>query len=120
MSNYAQNKAQSMTVTNDPTMTDQSQATDTDINVIVGRYGIGPLAMGTNKQGMTGDFSQLPEDLRGFIDMGRSIETLREKLPPELQNKSVEEIVALTPEQLTNILNPSPPSAPTENEETSK
>lgn len=117
---YYENRKRARTENNDPTETDQSQANDADINVIVGRYGIGNVASGNNQQGMSGDFTALPEDLRGFIEMGRNMENLRETLPPQLRDRTTEDILALTPEQLTNILTPEPPppAASAENKET--
>lgn len=106
---YAANKAASITFTDldkDPTLTDQSQANDTDINVIVKRYGIHAQAPGNPAQPMYGDFSGLPTDLRGFIEVGRTLEENRQRLPEPLRDKPIEELFALTPEQLTAILTP--------------
>lgn len=113
MAYYALNKANSRTVNKQPTKTDQSQARETDINVIVGRYGIGGTVPGPGGQPITGDFTELPQDLRGFIEKGRELEKLRADLPKELQTKTTEELLALTPAELTTILTPpAPPPAP--------
>lgn len=113
MSNYARNKAKSIIHTEGETLTDQSQARETDINVIVSRYGITNQMPGTGAQPIYGDFTQLPKDLREFIDLGRSIEDRRAELPPELREMPIEELLALTPEQLTDKLTPSPTPSPT-------
>lgn len=111
---YALNKANSRTVNKGPTKTDQSQARETDINVIVGRYGIGGTVPGPGQAPMTGDFTELPQDLRGFIEKGRELDKLRAQLPKELAGKSTEELLALTAEQLTTILTPPAPPPATE------
>lgn len=97
------------------TMTDQSQAHDTDINVIVKRYGVFGQAPGIDKEPIYGDFSDLPTDLRGFIEMGRTLEDERARLPEPLREMSMEELFALTPEKLTEILTP-PATKPAEGE----
>ena len=98
------------TVNNEPTMTDQSQKSQTDINVIVTQFlRTGQTPVG--KPGMYADFSQLPEDLRGFIEMGRSIETLHSSLPPELQDLKAHELFAMTNEQImARIVPPNKPA----------
>lgn len=97
------------------TMTDQSQAHDTDINVIVKRYGVFGQAPGIDKEPIYGDFSDLPTDLRGFIEMGRTLDDERARLPEPLREMSMEELFALTPEKLTEILTP-PATKPAEGE----
>lgn len=101
------------TINTDPTLTDQSQAKETDINVIVGRYGIGNTMPGHNKQGIYGDFTNLPTDLRGYIDTARELEKIRGRLPPQLRDKPTEELMALKPEDIKKILTPEPTPAPT-------
>lgn len=110
---YAENKANARTVNTEPSLTDQSQARETDINVIVGRYGIsGQLPQG-GSQPMYGDFSRLPTELRDFIEMGRTLDQRRAELPAELRDLPTDELLALTPEQLTNKLTPpADPPAP--------
>lgn len=92
-----------------PTLTDQSQAAETDINVIVKRYGVHGQAPGTTREPMYGDFTGLPTDLRGFIETGRALEEHRERLPEKLRDMPITELLALTPEELTNILTPPAP-----------
>lgn len=107
---YAFNKANSRTRTTGKSLTDQSQAKETDINIIVNRFlktGNRPLAA---KQPIAGDFSQLPRDLRGFIHQARSIRRLRERLPDALKEKTVEELMSLTGDELKKIL--APPAEP--------
>lgn len=114
---YYKNKTAAMTHTTKPTLTDQAAAHETDRNVIMARYQIHGQLPGSAKQPMYADFSALPGDLRGFLDQARSLKTLRGQLPPQLQKHSMEELLALTPEQLTTILTPpAPPPAPKEEE----
>lgn len=103
-SNYKRNKELAKYRDDTPTLTDQASAKDTDINVIVGgflRHGTVP---GTTKEAMYEDFSQLPEDLRGFIERGRTIETNRGLLPEVLRTLPIDELLALTPETLREKL----------------
>jgi len=111
MSNYTRNKKAAITYNNSPTLTDQSQANSTDINVIVGQFNISGRVPGAAGEPMTGDFTQYPRDLREMIDMGRSLEAKRRQLPKELRDKPMEELLALTPEQLKTILTPPQPKA---------
>lgn len=105
---YRKNKELAVTHTTQPTLTDQSAAHETDRNVIMSRYMIHGQMPGSAKQPMYADFAALPGDLRGFLDHARSLKTLRGQLPTQLQKHSLEELLALTPEQLTTILTPPP------------
>lgn len=107
MSNYAANKIASQTRNNGkPSLTDQSQARDTDINVIVGRYLKTGAAPGAPVAPINGDFTELPQDLRGFIETSRTIHKHRHQLPEKLRNMPVDELMRLTPDALANILKP--------------
>lgn len=105
---YLTNKQKARTRTTEPSLTDQSQAYDTDINVIVGRFLKTGAAPGTAQEPMSGDFSELPEDLRGYIEASRSIKDTRRRLPTALKDMPIEELLALTPDKLTDILTPPP------------
>lgn len=98
-----------------PTLTDQSAAQTTDLNVIVNQFlrtGQSP-----NKGNPRyGDFSGLPTDLRSMIETSRSVNNLRRNLPPQLKDLAVEKLLALTPDDLAKILAPPPPKE--ENKET--
>jgi len=99
------------TVNTEPTLTDQSQAQATDINIIVTQFlrtGHAPQA----RQGQYGDFTQLPTDLRGFIEMGRSISKHQNELPEQLREIPIEYLVRMTNEQINDILRP--PEEPAE------
>ncbi|QXP08150.1 MAG: internal scaffolding protein [Arizlama microvirus] len=109
---YAQNKARTRTTDKTPTQTDQSQAHETDINVIVKRYATTRRVPGTTSEPLYGDFTELPTDLRGMIETSRDIQARRRELPAALRDMPIEELLALTPERITNIL--TPPTATTE------
>lgn len=107
--NYARNKALARFKNTEPSKTDQSQAADTDINVIVKRYGVYGTAPGTMKQPLFADFSQIG-DLRQMIEQTRDISRLRRSMPKQLAEMPLEDLLALNEEQLKNIL--APPGAP--------
>lgn len=97
------------TVDNTPTMTDQAGSEDTDINVIVKRYGVyGTMPQGTKQARFGEDYSQLPDDLAGFIYTARSVERLRGELPFELANLTMEELVTYDTQQLAELLKAKP------------
>ena len=93
------------TVNTEPTLTDQSQAKATDINIIVTQF----LRTGQAPQaapGQYGDFTELPQDLRGFIEMGRSISKHQSELPEQLREVPIEYLVRMTNEQINAMLKP--------------
>lgn len=93
------------TFNNEPTMTDQSQARDTDINVIVGAFGIANVTGATGTP-MYEDWTEMPTDLRGWIEQARSLEQHRNALPDALKTMDIQELLGLTPEQLAAKLKP--------------
>lgn len=95
-------------------LADQSQADDTNINVILRKYGATGVAMGVAGPPQYLDHTQLPEDLREAYDQIRNVGRLRDSLPDALRNKPLEELNALTLEQLNAILHPpaAPPAPP--------
>lgn len=96
-----------------PSMTDQSGAEDTDINVIVKRYGVyGTVPSGTKQPQFGQDTSDWPTDLAQAMEVARSLHTLRQNLPEPLQNMPDDELMSLTPEQIVNIIKP--PEKPAE------
>lgn len=114
MSNYARNKARAITRNTEPTLTEQSMAKDTDINVIVGRFRITGRVPGAQGQPMSGDFTQMPDDLRGYIEAAKGMKKHWNGLPEKLRNLPMDKLLALTPTELTNILTPpaQPPAQP--------
>lgn len=108
---YEKNRLRARTNSTQPTMTDQSQARETDINVIVQRFTVTGRVPGPSTQPIAGvDFTKMPEDFRGFIHKARTLEENRRKLPKELRDMPIGELMALTPEQLTAKLTPPAPS----------
>lgn len=106
MSRYKTNKARAVYIETKPTLTDQSQASDTDINVIIARAKQGQMAPGAKTAPMYEDFASLPADLREAIEQANSVQRLRFKLPEALREKPVEELISLTAEQLKAIVDP--------------
>lgn len=112
---YKQRKDAAIYRNTEPTLTDQSSAKDTDVNVIMKTYAIHGQAPGTNKQPMHGvDFTELPNDLREFIETGRTLNEHMARLPKELRDLTAEQLFALTPEQLKDKLTPAPKEPPEE------
>lgn len=109
--NYQRNKQLSKTKPKKPSMTDQAGARETDINVIVKQFTVSGRVNGTTKEPMYQDFSELPRDLRGFIEMGRGLSENADKLPKQLRDLAPEELFALTREQITAKLTPPQPEA---------
>lgn len=102
-------KAKLATDDQTPTMTDQSGAEDTDVNVIVKRYGVyGTMAQGTAKPLYGQDFSELPNDLATAIETVRGLETLKDQLPDGLKNLTIEDLMTYTPEAITRLAQPEP------------
>jgi len=104
--NWQKNKELAITRDTTPTMTDQAGARDTDINVIVGQFLTTGRVPGTTKEPIYEDFSQLPKDLRGFIEMGRALEEHRKELPAQLRGIPIDRLVGLTKDQIDAILAP--------------
>ena len=93
------------TENNEPTLTDQSAAKATDINIIVNQF----LRTGQQPAGRQkhyADFTELPTDLRGFIEMGRSIAKHQAELPEQLREIPVEYLVRMSNEQINAMLTP--------------
>lgn len=114
---YRDRKAAAITYTTEPTLTDQAAARDTDINVIVAQFTIHGQVPGQTGQPMYDDFTQLPSDLRGFIERSRELETAKAKLPDALKKLSIDALLGLTTAQLTDILTPKPADKPAEQKE---
>lgn len=108
------NKARAAYFETQPSKTDQSQANDTDINVIMKRYTVTGVAPGAATGPQYQDFTELPQDLRGLIEQTRSIKHLRGTLPDALRDKPMEELLTLTPAQLMALHTPVEPNKPTE------
>lgn len=109
--NYQRNKLLAKTKTTKPSLTDQAGARETDINVIVKQFTVSGRANGTTTEPMYQDFSELPRDLRGFIEMGRGLTENAAKLPKQLRDLAPEELFSLTKEQITAKLTPPQPEA---------
>lgn len=114
MSFWINNRKRARTINNDPTETDQSQAMDTDINVIVAKFAVSGRVPASKDKPMGGDFTALPRDLREFIETAKDLKNQWRKLPKELQGMRLEELVLSTNEQLAAKLAPAPTPAPKE------
>lgn len=100
MSNYHRNKERAKTRQVGATKTDQSAAPGTDINIIMKNHAIHGTAPGSAKAPLYGDFSNIPDNLRDMIELGKSIEGHRQQLPTALQDMTIQELVNANPEQL--------------------
>ncbi len=110
-------KARSMkweTHNDEPTMTDQAGAGDTDINLIVKRYGVYGQAPGGASQPLYGDFADMPDNLADAFRLMRSRPELINQLPEQLRGIPLEELITLTDAELAaRLTTPAPPPAPT-------
>ncbi|QXP08498.1 MAG: internal scaffolding protein [Arizlama microvirus] len=115
-SRYKENKAAARIYTKGETLTDQSAARETDINVIVRKFTQTGMVPAAKNAPMSGDFTEFPTSLREFIETARQGNPLREKLPEQLKNMKTEELLALNAQQLTDILAPKPADPPVSQE----
>lgn len=106
MNNYERNRALARTVNNEPTMTDQAAAKDTDINRIVASYKVTGQMPQAAAQPVYADFSELPDDLRGMMETAKQLRQHMDKLPPQLRNLGPEQLLALKGDDLKRILTP--------------
>ncbi|QXP08018.1 MAG: internal scaffolding protein [Arizlama microvirus] len=117
--NYAQYKERAKllaTMNAEPSETDQSGSDETDINVIVKRYGVyGTIPQGTTPPQFGTDLSEIPTDLRDVIESARMLEIYRGELPVELRALNVDDLLTKTPQEIAAILNP--PTKPAANSE---
>lgn len=103
---YLANKQRAITINNEPTMTDQSQAGETDINIILKRYGISGQVVGNGQEPIYQDWTQFPYELRDYIELARSMEDRRQELPEQLRDMPIEELLALQTDDIARILTP--------------
>jgi len=112
---YQKNRLRAQTVNTEPTMTEQSGAAATDINLIVKSFKVTGRVPGATTAPIAGDFTGLPQDLRGMIETSRSIKAKRGNLPKALREMPIEELLTLTTDKLAAILAPPTPDKPNAN-----
>jgi len=106
MSVYQKNRLRARTVNNEPTMTDQSAAAETDINVIVRDFMKHGTAPGADSEPLYGDFTELPNNLRDFIETARTMNQNRNNLPQALRDLPVEQLLTFPVEELKKLIDP--------------
>lgn len=109
---HEERRAAARTVNNDPTLTDQSGAAETDLNVILKRYAQSGTIMSHGHEPMYMDWTELPHDYREYIEKAREIDALKARLPESLKHLPVETLMGLTNEQVQHMLKP--PVEPTD------
>lgn len=116
--NYHERARKLATRNTKPSLTDQSQAKHTDLHVIVNQYLKTGQVHRPPGEPITGDFTHLEGlDLADLHRLIRNGHEAHRRLPKELAGMSTEELLALTPEQLTAKLTPAPTPTPTTEEE---
>lgn len=111
MKSWRENKEKAITWPDPVSAADQSQARETDINVIVAKMGITGTVPGAPLDPIYGDWTNLPTDLRGFIETSRTLESLKQNLPEKLKAMKTEELLAMNAQQLADLLKPATPPA---------
>lgn len=109
--NYERNKAASRIRNSGKSMTDQSQAEATNINVIVRRF-MGQLPP-PRAMPMTGDFTNFPTDLRTAIELAKSMRQAKARLPQQLRSLSDDELLKLSADDIAAKLKPADKPADT-------
>jgi len=104
--NWQKNKALAITRDNTPSLTDQGAARDTDINIIVGQFLVSGKVPGSKNPPLYGDFTELPKDLRGMIEMANSLKRNQANLPEQLRDIPVGHLLTLTPAEINAKLAP--------------
>ncbi|QCQ85019.1 internal scaffolding protein [Blackfly microvirus SF02] len=117
VNNHARNKKLAIYRNSDPTETDQSQAEETDINVIVRKFAQHGQLPQTGNEPMFGDFSEMPADLREMMETAKQIEELHGLLPAELKGIPMNELLQMTPQQMKDKLTPPAPKQETPKED---
>jgi len=109
---YQANKIASKTRTTTPSLTDQSQADSTDLNIILKnhKFNAPALGRGAAEAPRYEDYSNLPTDYREAIELARQMEATKKQLPPQLRTLPTDQLLNLTPEQLAKILTPQQPT----------
>jgi len=105
---YRRNKERAKYYETMPSLTDQSQADDTDINLIMKRAEAGQMVRGAAGEPQYGDFSEVPQDLKTAIEKARQVKEIRAKLPPALREIPIEELLTYSREELKAIVDPEP------------
>lgn len=111
-SNYKRNKQRAIFNNDEPTMTDQSQADDTNVNTIMRKYRITGVAPGAPKAPIYADFTEIPTSLQELMAEAQRLPGHIDALPPQLKGMPMEHLLSLTPTDLQTILRPKPAPTP--------
>lgn len=105
---YQLNKIRTRTRTTKPSLTDQSQADSTDINIMLKGVTFGNLEYGKGAADapQETDYTNLPDDYRDAIEFGRQLPKFRGDLPPALRDIPIPTLLNLTPAELMARLKP--------------
>lgn len=106
MSRYKINRERAITRDTTPSLTDQGGAAETDINVIVRTFGVTGQAPGQAGQPMYLDWTEMPDNLRDYIETARSADELHKQLPEQLKKIPTNELLGLTATQIAEIMKP--------------
>lgn len=103
---YRANKERAKYRNTEPTLTDQAAAQETDLTVIVNSFLRTGQAPGQAGEPMYDDFTQLPSDLRGFIETARMVKRLQASLPEGIRTMDPAQLFQLTPQQVKDLAEP--------------
>lgn len=98
---YTEAKKKARYYSKGPSLTDQSQAKDTDLNIIVRQLAATGVVRGKAGEPLPfTDYTNGPADLREHLEAVKNLKDLRGELPKELQQLTLEQIVTLDNKQL--------------------
>lgn len=109
MKTHAELRAAARTYNNEPTLTDQSGRQQTDLNIILQQAAITGTMPSNGKEPQYHDWTLIPRDLRGMLELREKIEEHRARLPEKLREIPLEKLMEMTDAEINATLQPPAP-----------